>query len=257
MSITKEIGPNRENPLGPLSTRRLYLPYHEAGFRGNPFRVLTDDELNAVAVLPRALLTVIEESGDHVQLIGEEGCGKSSALRALTVHLASAGARAAYECVPLGDSRFTIDPTPLDYFLLDEVQRLSLAEQQRLLTKTVRSGGGLRLIVATHEDLGPIFAALDLPLRTVRLDSASVQFVRAIVERRLAYFSLARPAPETFSPEAYDYLWRTFGPDLRGTERFLHAVFYELYQRREHRSAVTAAHLDAVARTIGGPLGPQ
>src|SRR5207248_5460657 len=124
-----------------------YFPFHALGYRSNPFRALSDEEWADIVVLPEAVLAVAA-GPNHLQILGELGHGKTSALLGLAQQLRRAGRRVAYEYLPIGHYVFTSQLTGLDVFLLDEVQRLRTAERRRLLAA---AKGGLRLMLGSHE----------------------------------------------------------------------------------------------------------
>src|SRR5262249_26539331 len=116
------------------SRRNSYFPFHALGFRSNPFRALTDEEWAEIVVLPPELAAAAAEAearGGHLQILGDRGRGKTSALLGLAAAQRQAGKRAAYEYLPEGRDSFRTALAGLDVFLLDEAQRLNGAEQRR------------------------------------------------------------------------------------------------------------------------------
>ena len=203
-----------------------YFPFHALGLQGNPFRVLSDEEWTAIAVVPPRILESLKRDAAHWQLLGEAGRGKSVTLLGLTAHLKQNGRRAAYEYLPAGARRFKTNLRALDIFLLDEAQRLGRRKRRRLLESATSSK--LRLILSSHEDLTPLFARRALPLRSIYLDGPDAAGLQNILNRRLACFALPGAARITFSAEAVAYLTDAFGSNLRAMEQFLYEVFQKL-----------------------------
>jgi hypothetical protein len=214
-----------------------YFPFRRLGFERNPFGALTRDEWAAIAVLPPAVAAALEADPAHLQLIGEKGFGKTTVLLWLAEHFGEAGERVAYERLPEGERRFHTDLGGLDRFLLDEAQRLGGRHRARLLRAAAR---GLRLIVASHDDLGAAFAQRGLPLATVHLAAAVTRdHLETVLARRLAAFAFDDPPRVSLTPEAVALLWETYGGDLRASELLL----YEVFQRLDAPGAITRSSL--------------
>ncbi len=201
-----------------------FFPFQALGFQCNPFRALTDEEWVAVAVVPEQLQQVMDGGFDNLQILGEQGYGKTTALRWLTAEKRYANFNAAYEYIPEGQEMFQTSLAGLDYFLLDEAQRLTKGERGRLLRQSKAAG----LVVAAHENLAPLFGAYGRPLTTIQLGQTTPDHLSAILDRRLRYFALAGVEPPGFSAAAVDYLWEKFGRDFRAAEIYL----YEYFQAR-------------------------
>jgi hypothetical protein len=210
-----------------------YFPFHAIGFKCNPFRALTDDEWPAVAVLPLALQAALSRGVANLQILGPLGHGKTTALLAVADRLRAAGNRAAYEYLPDGQSRFITQAAGPGYFLLDEAQRLSGRERQRLVRLP-----GIHFVLGSHEDFSPLFAARRLALTTIRIDNDE-DHLAALLERRLAYFALDGVPAITFDASAVRFLHRMFGGNVRAAQHFL----YEVFQRFPPAGAITAARL--------------
>jgi hypothetical protein len=223
--------------------RDPYFPFHALGFRSNPFRALTDEEWAAIVVLPEAVLEAAS-SGSHLQVLGEVGRGKTSALLGLAEHFRHAVRIVAYEYLPIGQDTFKSPLAGLQVFLLDEVQRLRPDERRRLLAA---ARGGLRLILGSHEDLTPLFTGAGLSLSAVRLKTAGRAHLESLLARRLDYFAIPNGQPAiTLDPSAVPYLEAAFGMNLRAMERFL----YEVFQRLEAPGVLTGERLKALAASL-------
>lgn len=231
--------------------RMDYFPFVALGFHGNPFRRLTDDESAAVTVLPDELVCVARSSSDHVQILGAQGRGKSTCLRALGTRFARNGLRTAYEYLPPGSNSLSGSLDGFDVVLLDEAQRLKAGERARLLASAASRRRGFRLVVGTHDDMAPPFAGQRLPLATVRLDSITPARMQEVLTRRLALCALDDPPAITFSADAVRHLCDAFGSNLRGVECFL----YEVFQSKPARGSLTSAMLARFEGPRPGPTG--
>jgi chromosomal replication initiation ATPase DnaA len=173
-----------------------------------------------------------------LQILGDKGHGKTTTLLALTERFKQQGRRVTYEHLEVEADHFTTALEGLDGFVLDEAQRLTAGERQRLL----RAGLG-RLVLAGHEDLTPLFTKFNLALTTVRFDTTTLAHLRAVVARRLEFFAM----PEangwvTVSAEALTYLYKTFGADVRRSEQALYEAFV-LARDREGLTEIGIAEL--------------
>ncbi len=217
---------------------RTFFHFHKLGYRRNPFGALTAEEWADVAVLPGVTVPLLLSSVGHWQILGPQGCGKTTSLLGLQGHFAHHGWRAGYEYLPEGQSWFASDPGEMDYFLLDEAQRLQRRERRRLLD-LVRQGG-FRLIVSSHEDLTPVFARANVPLSTVSLTTqVSPEHYQAVLVKRLNYFALPGVPQVTLGETAVHFLYETFGENLREAEYFL----YEVWQRQETAVEISGEQL--------------
>lgn len=200
-----------------------FFPFYPLGFRCNPFRALTDEEWVEVAVIPPQLQQVLNNGRPNLQILGEKGYGKTTLLLWLAAQKTQSGHRTAYERIPEDGRTFHTPLTNLDHFLLDEAQRLTKRERQRLF-----SNPSTHLILASHENLAPLFAAHNRPLTTIELDQTTPAHLQAVLNRRLTYFALPDHPPAAFSQEAIQHLWQKFGRNLRATEQYLYEQFQQL-----------------------------
>jgi hypothetical protein len=231
----------------------LYFPFHALGFCCNPFRALTDDEWAQIALLPANVDAIMRNGFKHLQILGNPGYGKTTILLALAARFRTDGKRIEYEYLPEGQSYFTTDCNALAVFLLDEAQRLTPSERERLVSIATRT----QLIIASHEDLTPLFASHQHALTSVQIENLDTDVLRAILSRRLDYFRLddsrnvisreqsdreisilgteisrrstARNDNQIdFTPDAIAYLSNVFGGNLRAMEQFLYEIFQNL-----------------------------
>lgn len=214
-----------------------YFPFDALGLRCNPFGALTRDEWASLAILPESLLAALQAGSGYLQVIGERGRGKTTCLLGLAQHFVSAGERVIYERIPEGQRHCETGLTGLDRFLLDEAQRLSPWQRGQLLRA---AAGGLRIVLGSHADYTRHFARHRLHLYTVRIaDAASPAHLAAILARRLDCFAFDHPPRVGFTPDAVEYLHRTYGTDLRAVENAL----YHVFQRLAAPGDLTAADL--------------
>lgn len=230
-----------------------YFPFHASGFRCNPFRALTLGEWAEVAMVPEPLEAALSAGFSHLQILGEKGTGKTSALLALTRQWAREGRRVAYEYLPEGRTSFHTGTDGLDVFALDEAQRLCAAERARLLLLASGSPDRRRLVLGSHEDLAPLFSRHALPLVSVRIDTFTGAHIATVLERRLDYFALAGKPRATLTAGAHRYLQERFVADLRQAEHFL----YEAFQRLKPTGPIGADQLRETAALIAGGPGPR
>ena len=201
--------------------RNSFFPFHALGFRCNPFRALTDEEWGEIALLPPEVADALP-AGGHLQIVGETGSGKTSALLALWKHFREEGRSVVYEYLPAGTTTFRADLRSPDVLLLDEAQRLNRRARRRL---AAAAKGAARLILSSHEDLSPLFERSGVALTTVRLTAPSSARLRHMLHRRLAYFALPAGRFPPFSDDALDALRRACGGNLRAMERCLYEAF--------------------------------
>lgn len=199
-----------------------FLPGFSAGYRGNPFRVPSEEEWQALALLPdsveRALAT-----GHVVQLLGERGRGKSTTLRAIAARWETMGAETVLEYMKRGRSRFATNTAGLEAFLLDESQRLANSERTRLAAAA--ADGRFRLAFSSHEDLTPCFRRRGVTVVTCRLDDTAAALAPALIERRLAFYARPGASRARLTPPAVAAVVVHFGGDLREMMAFLYEIF--------------------------------
>lgn len=205
-------------------TTNQFFPFYSLGFRCNPFRALTDEEWVEVAVIPSSIQETLNNGYTNLQIVGEKGYGKTTILLIITAELKQSNRNATYEYIPENGRAFYTSLANLDHFLLDEVQRLTQNERKRLLSYSGRT----RLILATHEDLTPLFTANNLPLTTIYLNKTGSAHLKAVLNNRLSYFSLEDTPPITFSDQDVQFLWNKFGRDFRAAEHYLYEYFQQL-----------------------------
>jgi hypothetical protein len=225
-----------------------YFPFHALGYQCNPFRAVTDQEWVAVAVLHPQAAALLAQDPAHLQVIGEKGHGKTTLLLDLAARARAHGQRAAYEHLEIDARHYTTLLGSLDFFCLDEAQRLIPSERARLLT-TLKSQLNLHTVIGTHEDLSPLFAKYGLPLATLPLETVPPAHIEAVIHRRLTYFALSPGQPATApTPHAIAALHRLFGADLRKIEQ----VLYEVYQQAAARGETSEIGVEEIEAVMKG-----
>jgi len=205
-----------------------YFPFYRYNLTHNPFGTLSEEERRRVTVLPPEIETALAGGFQHLLVLGRPGRGKSTALHYVADHLRARGERVAYERMPRWTWDYTTDTAPLDAFALDEMQRLAPWASLRLLGAARH---GLRLVIGSHWDHRPAFRAHGLEVTVVRLNrGASRERLARVLIRRLDAFrhDANAPAALSFAPGAVDWLWETYGSDLRNMSFFLFDVFAAL-----------------------------
>lgn len=199
-----------------------FFPFHALGFRCNPFRALTDEEWVEMAVISPQVQQTLNHSYTNLQILGEKGYGKTTLLLYLAAGKRKLGRLVAYEYIPEDGGAFQTPLQNLDYFFLDEAQRLAKKERRRLFEHMQGPG----LIVASHENLAPLFAENKRPLTTIQLQDTGPDHLKAVLNKRLNYFSLENAAPTPLPQQTINQLWQKFGRNIRAAEHHL----YEHYQ---------------------------
>lgn len=199
-----------------------------------------------IAILPSEVRKVLARGFIHLQLLGAQGCGKTTTLLKLAYQARQRGQNVASEWLAPGESRFQTQLEGLDLFVLDEAQRLSWWQRRRLLRQLAKQGDKFKLIFSSHEDLTSSFKRYDYPLTSIRLDAnITLKDWQAILARRLSYFALPEATHMTLTAEAVDYLAEEFGHRLRDAEFFL----YDVWQMQQEVTVITSQHLrDLVAK---------
>ncbi len=201
-----------------------FFPFYSLGYECNPFRALTDEEWVEVAVVPTQVQEVLDSGFSNLQVLGEKGYGKTTLLLYLAAQQRYAGRRVAYERIPEDGRTFQTALDNLDCFLLDEAQRLTNKERKRLMKQTEL----IQLIVSSHEDFNGVFSVHKRPIMTVNLGVNGREHLRAVLNRRLAYFSLKDSSRAFISDEMIDFVWGEFGRDIRAVEQFLYEYYQEM-----------------------------
>lgn len=216
--------------------KRPYFSHHRLGYRKNPFGALTAVEWTAVSFLPDEVAAALADGRTHIQLLGRDGCGKSSLLLGMAERLRQNGQTVVYEYIPEGQNWFEQGSPDFDVFLLDEAQRLNWRQRRRWL----KLGGKHRLIFSAHVDLQAHFQRRGWPLYVFDVATAVTPATYAAwMERRLTYFAIPQIPAATLSPDAVQFLYDTFGANIREAEYFM----YEVWQGLAEVGEVTAEYL--------------
>ena len=222
---------------------RTYFPSWHLGYRCNPFRALTQEEWNDLALLPEELPENFDDLPPLVLVLGEQGRGKTSSLIALKRDFQQRGRRAAYEYLPPGASRYRLDPRDFHAYFLDEAQRLSGPALNRLMR--LLSSGELPLPILTlssHKDLSHFADARGVETLKITLENHSSEFIRDLIELRLTYFERPGSQGVRLAPDAIDLLMSHCNSNLRLLEKLL----YEAYQTWDSEDPITNQHLQTI-----------
>ena len=202
-----------------------FFPFQRIGFECNPFRSLTREEVPRLAIIPEEVKKECWESADHLQILGAAGSGKTTLLLGIYGGEYWDDQVPGYEYLGEGDQSYQTDMQALDVFLLDEAQRLDRTSLHRLITK---ANEGTRLIISSHRDLSNEFRRDGLKLRSVVIKTHSRVQISDILLKRLFYFSLGDFPKVNFTGDAIDFLYQTFGSDIRSMMDLLYEVFQDL-----------------------------
>jgi len=203
--------------------QETFFPYQTIGLRANPFRALTRAEWERLAFLPPDVEQAYQ-TGGCMQILGEKGQGKTSALLALRREADRQGLVCRYEYLSEGVRRFSLDLQSLDVALLDEAQRLTGRELSRLVKAVKRTRS--QLVLATHTDVRRHFMRQAIPIRTLQL-KVNLEGTRRLVTGRLLNASQQDNPTHSLSAQALAYLVEQF-PTYREMQAFLYEVFVRL-----------------------------
>ena len=211
-----------------------FFPYDPLQLRCNPFRALTLEEWEDLALLPPEAASA-QQTSHCIQVLGEQGAGKTSGLLAMLHADKLAGKRAAYEYLQPGKRRFSTEPTGLDVLYLDEAQRLHRLELYRLIN-AIRAIP-VRAVLSSHRDLQAAFQRRNVPILTISLQPSRAA-AAAILNRKVAYFTTGNAPGFRFSAGAVDYLLTEF----RGY-RAINAFLYEYFLTLPTQGEIQAGQL--------------
>jgi hypothetical protein len=221
-----------------------FFPWDHLGLRANPFQSLRIDDWVEIAILPGKLSAWYAEPSAVLQISGEKGVGKSSALFALQKILRTQAFNPEYAYIPLKRSKTQIDldhPGPL---LIDEAQRLSVSLRRKLLQRkpTIQAHYAQTpsLIYTTHVNFKDDLRRLSIDFKSIHLSVLNHEDLTHLLERRVRYFSSDESCEVRFHPKAVDFLSRTFGSNLRQMEAYL----YDFFQAIPSHPLISAQQLE-------------
>ncbi len=218
-----------------------YFPSWRLGYRCNPFRALTREEWQDLALLPTALRNQLNDWPPIVQVIGDQGRGKTSILLAIKRHLLLQDINVAYEYLPPGKKRNREKLRNIQVYLLDEAQRLGSRRWRQLIRQVTHPETyPSQIIFSSHVDLLEMNVTTNQGIHTIHLDTPSRGFVKAMIKRRLEYFELQGRRGVQLSSEANDLLLAHCSSDLRLLERIL----YEIYQTWGQETTIRRAYVE-------------
>ncbi len=205
--------------------KRPFFFHHKLGYEKNPFGALTREEWTAVSFLPPALEEILTEPFVHLQLLGREGCGKTSTMLHLMSTFDAQITNLAYEYIPEGTTKFATDLAACDIFFLDEAQRLNWWQRRRWL----KFHESCRFVFSSHRDFTAVFRKQNLALQTIDIEAQiTPAYYQKWLDQRLAYFALPHVPRVQFDPQAAPYLYANFGSNIREAEYFLYDVWQTL-----------------------------
>jgi hypothetical protein len=195
-------------------------PFAPFNLRWNPFGEPPPSAWAELALCHlEGWIEALSRPGFVLELIGGEGRGKSTHLRALHAHFPSAPFRYVAE----GEVVRELPDAPL--LFVDESQRLPRRLRRSLL------GPKRSLVLATHATHEREYRRARVDFQCLAVACPDGATMRAIVERRLRWAQRGAgpvPCPDSASMKA---LWSRYGDDLRSMEGYL----YELYQGLRRR----------------------
>jgi hypothetical protein len=217
-----------------------YFPLHSLNLRGNPFRRLTQEEWEHVAILPPSVAGILALGFTHLQILGPPGAGKTATLHALCGHFTQRGLRTRYLYLSPGGARRIRHEAGTEILLIDEFQRLGHRKAKAFIVgptsiQTVK----VRLVLSTHKDQRRLFQQLGLPLASVALPEFDPEFLKLMLNKRIAFFSDQQPPLLHFTDEAVLHLLDSHQGDWRTME----ASLYEYFQRPPGAGKITAERL--------------
>ena len=226
---------------------RAYFPRWRLGYRCNPFRALTREEWQDLTLLPTTLRNQLNDWPTIVQIIGDQGRGKTSTLLAIKRHWLLRDINVVYEYIPPGKKRYQEDLTNIQVYLLDEAQRLGSRRWRDLIQQVARPDSyPSRIVFSSHVDLFEMNANAKQEIHTIHLDTPSKGFVKAMIKRRLEYFERPGRHGVRLSSKANDLLIAHCSSDLRLLERIL----YEIYQTWGHETPIRGSYVEEMIREL-------
>lgn len=195
----------------------LRLPYAHLNLTRNPFGELSAQERGRLAIADiERFIDPLKTVGFVLQIMGEQGRGKSTHLHALRQHFPTAP----YLYYPEDGPKPKVPKAKL--LFLDETQRFTKKERLRILKQKAS------FVIATHQDHREEFKQLKLEHVSITLNSLSVTTLASILEKRLeASRRAAGPLPY-FEQDALEQLIKRFDDDLRSIFEYLYDIFQSL-----------------------------
>ncbi len=234
-----------KNPHPPLPPD----PFGALRLRGNPFRELSDDELELSWLGSEMMLEASGWSIDAapvVEFVGERGWGKTTRLMILRSQLRRAGRSTSWQYVEPHKPQVEI-PAAARAWFVDEADRLPRRRLRALLRGAVAAGA--RLFAGTHRSLASDAAAVGARCRTVQLRAPAEANVCTLYAERIALHAFAGgPRGRLHATEAAALL-RVAGPNLHTILGILYELFQGYAERGRIPSRIEEAEIaDAAAR---------
>ncbi len=231
-----------------------YFPFQRLGLERNPFCALDEAEWSYQAWLHPQLEKYLKNLKSIIQILGDAGTGKTSALLALKRELEQRGRKVSYIYLPPDQRppRFSIEENTV--LLVDEIERLPTRKRQALIRSALSDNAtGLRLAFSSHLNL-----QLELPglapdqLPTLPLPSITSTQLETLLNDRIRAVSRSETLPVWVTHSAAEELLKRYLGDLRSVER----VLYDLFQVLDEVGAVDRSRIKHMFSVIGEPTEP-
>lgn len=201
-------------PLSPTAAPGSSIsPWARWSLRRNPFGEPPPDEIAELVVADMERMVAWAETPGHaLQLIGDQGRGKSARLSALHRHVPT------FAFVYLAEGAPIPDLPRSGGLLLDEAQRLPPRRRRRLFAALDH------LVLTSHENHEVELERAGWKVWTVQVGGLDAESLDAILRRRLRWAWNGSAAPPEVPNVAVGALLQRYGDDVR-------AILDELYER--------------------------
>ena len=178
-----------------------YFPFEKLGLLRNPFGALELDMWSDLSWLHPQLIHALDSDIPVIQLLGNPGSGKTSALLAIKRELEQRGRTARYIYLEPGTKYpvFTVDEGHI--LLLDEIERLSTRSRRRLLASaTSQPVNRLKLCFSSHQDLEQNLEQAGADRwKTLTLPAIDAAQLQTLLNARIGVFTRKEPRPVWFT----------------------------------------------------------
>lgn len=231
-----------------------YFPWTHLGLRANPFLSLSKEVWSRIAILPQQIETWLSHPTAILQITGDKGSGKTSALLALQQFFIDNGRETDYLYIDQDEDVPVIDLDPHKLLIIDEAQRLPESLRARVFNWAQNKGrvsmSSPLFIFSSHHDLSSEMKRYSLDHISIDVMESSVSDLTRMFERRIQFFTMPDQQAVCFEAGSVVYLLERFGADLRAMEAFL----YDFFQAVPEDSTIEAAELDDFNRS--SHIGP-
>jgi hypothetical protein len=206
---------------------------------------LKTSDWREIAILPDPVLSWLDKPSAVLQISGDQGAGKTSALYALQTRLEYEGIDPKYYYIPEDTSAVQIDfdhPGPL---LIDEAQRLNKRMLRGLVKRPSAPSQKPALVYTTHKDYSAVLQRLSIDYETIHLMALDESELARLLECRVRHFAIGSSCEIRFTAQAVHYLANSYRSDLRQME----ARLYHFFQAIPSQALITAHDLDSSQNT--------